>query len=169
MLFLLSVPAQLKSMLLNTAKLLLYTPPNEHFGIVPLEAMLAGVPVLAANNGGPLETVIDGQTGWLRSVTATEEWTQIIRKVLFEMKEEQLLQMGEAGRQRVKGEFSRNKMSIGLDEEINDMIAAPSQYRIGISAFYALMGIIMFISAVIMVPALKHLKRWKDTGDAIQE
>ena len=53
-LFLLSVPDQLKSSLLKTARLLIYTPSDEHFGIVPLEAMLAGVPVLAANSGGPL-------------------------------------------------------------------------------------------------------------------
>ena len=42
-LFLLSVPNTLKMMLLNAARLLVYTPANEHFGIVPLEAMLAGV------------------------------------------------------------------------------------------------------------------------------
>src|SRR3569833_2500071 len=41
-LFLLSVPNTLKDMLLKSARLLVYTPANEHFGIVPLEAMLAG-------------------------------------------------------------------------------------------------------------------------------
>ena len=38
---------------------MLYTPPREHFGIVPLEAMLAKTPVLAINFGGPLETVVN--------------------------------------------------------------------------------------------------------------
>lgn len=42
-LFLLSIPARLKTLLLQTSSLLLYTPENEHFGIVPLEAMLAEV------------------------------------------------------------------------------------------------------------------------------
>ena len=42
-LFLLSIPASLKSSLLSSAMLLVYTPSHEHFGIVPLEAMLAGV------------------------------------------------------------------------------------------------------------------------------
>lgn len=42
-LFLLSIPAKLKSSLLQTSSVLLYTPENEHFGIVPLEAMLAEV------------------------------------------------------------------------------------------------------------------------------
>ena len=47
------------------ATVLLFTPPNEDFGIVPLEAMAAGTPVIAAAGGGAPETVVDGVTGWL--------------------------------------------------------------------------------------------------------
>ena len=43
----------------------MYTPANEHFGIVPLEAMAAGRPVIAVNSGGPLETVRHQSTGLL--------------------------------------------------------------------------------------------------------
>lgn len=69
-LFLPSIPSQLKEKLLANAELLLYTPPLEHFGIVPLEAMKFGIPTLAIDNGGPLETIIsldesDEGTGWL--------------------------------------------------------------------------------------------------------
>ena len=41
------------------------TAEHEHFGYVPLEAMAAGRPVVAVNNGGPAETVVDGVTGLL--------------------------------------------------------------------------------------------------------
>ena len=51
--------------LLANCSILLYTPAGEHFGIVPLEAMYCGTPVLAVNSGGPLETVEHGVTGWL--------------------------------------------------------------------------------------------------------
>ncbi|EFO26127.2 glycosyl transferase [Loa loa] len=41
----------------------LYTPPNEHFGIVPLEALQQRRPVIVCNSGGPAETVVEGVTG----------------------------------------------------------------------------------------------------------
>lgn len=44
---------------------MLYTPENEHFGIVPLEAMVAGRPVIACNSGGPTETIQHCVTGLL--------------------------------------------------------------------------------------------------------
>lgn len=40
-------------------------PGEEDFGIVPVEAMSAGSPVIAFNRGGATETVIDGVTGML--------------------------------------------------------------------------------------------------------
>ncbi len=38
-------------------------PPEEDFGITPLEAMAAGRPVIAYRAGGAVETVIEGKTG----------------------------------------------------------------------------------------------------------
>ena len=38
---------------------------NEEWGIVALEAMAAGTPVIAVDSGGPRESIVDGVTGWL--------------------------------------------------------------------------------------------------------
>ena len=86
--------------------------------------MLAGVPVLAANSGGPLETVLDPETGWLRDVEKVEQWTDVMKRILGEMGEEQLRQMGANGKRRVKEEFSETKMAGRLDEEIESMVKA---------------------------------------------
>lgn len=116
--FLLSVPDDLKRRLLNTASLLIYTPQNEHFGIVPIEAMLAGVPVLATNTGGPLETIYDGRTGWLRSPDKLQQWTDVMRKPLILSSADSLHTMGQRGRERVLVEFSHTKMTESINQEI---------------------------------------------------
>lgn len=47
------------------AEALIYPVEDEDFGIVPVEAMGYGLPVIAHNSGGPRETVIDAKTGVL--------------------------------------------------------------------------------------------------------
>ncbi len=45
----------------------LYPPMNEDFGLVPLEAMASGKPVVAINEGGPKETVLDNSGFLIKS------------------------------------------------------------------------------------------------------
>lgn len=47
------------------AKALIYPVEDEDFGIVPVEAMAHGVPVIAHESGGPKETIIEEKTGLL--------------------------------------------------------------------------------------------------------
>ena len=49
--------------LYTNAKALLFPAEDEEFGIVPVEAMGYGVPVVAYRSGGVVETVIEGKTG----------------------------------------------------------------------------------------------------------
>ncbi|KAF9893228.1 Alpha-1,3-mannosyltransferase-like protein [Aspergillus nanangensis] len=122
-LFLLSVPTAFRDTLLSQSKLLLYTPINEHFGIVPVEAMRAGIPVLASNTGGPLETIVEGETGWLRDAKVDAEWTAVMDKVLYQMSQVELGRMSAAAKARVQNEFSLTAMGDSLEQEISDMLA----------------------------------------------
>ena len=82
-----------------------YTPSNEHFGIVPLEAMAMARPVLAVNNGGPRESVLHGRTGWLCEPTP-EAFAQAYAQVAALAATPQLREMGHAARAHVEAQFS---------------------------------------------------------------
>lgn len=49
----------------NKSKIVLALSHNEPFGLIPLEAMACGIPVVAIKEGGYLESIIHGKTGYL--------------------------------------------------------------------------------------------------------
>ncbi|MTK63436.1 MAG: glycosyltransferase family 4 protein [Methanobacterium sp.] len=51
--------------LYNTSKLVLYAPYLEPFGLVPIESMGCGTPVIGVKEGGVRETVLENKTGVL--------------------------------------------------------------------------------------------------------
>jgi glycosyltransferase involved in cell wall biosynthesis len=65
--------------LLSGARALLF-PGEEDFGIVPVEAQAAGVPVIAYGAGGARETVRDGRTGVLFAEQRPAELAQAIER-----------------------------------------------------------------------------------------
>lgn len=77
--FLKSPSDEAKISLILKSTCLIYTPSNEHFGIVPIESMYLGTPVLAVNSGGPTETVLDGITGFLRDPNA-EDFAVVLKE-----------------------------------------------------------------------------------------
>jgi alpha-1,3/alpha-1,6-mannosyltransferase len=148
-LFLLSVPNTLKQSLLRSASLLVYTPQNEHFGIVPLEAMLAGVPVLAADSGGPKETVVEGVTGWLRDPGRVEDWTGVMERALWEMTDRQRSDMSRAGRHTVKDSFAVEQMAKRLDELFIEVEGDVRKTSRGPSRTLMLLGAVGLLMAVV--------------------
>ena len=66
--------------LYNKAKLVVYASYLEPFGLVPLESMSCGTPVVAVKEGGMRETVINGKTGIL-----TERDESLFAKTIKEL------------------------------------------------------------------------------------
>uniref|UniRef100_A0A131YIN5 Alpha-1,3/1,6-mannosyltransferase ALG2 n=1 Tax=Rhipicephalus appendiculatus TaxID=34631 RepID=A0A131YIN5_RHIAP len=92
-----------KLLLLHACRAVVYTPANEHFGIVPVEAMCMRRAVVACNSGGPTETVLDGETGLLCDPTPKAFAAALVRLA----KDRSLTQeMGERGRKRAEELFS---------------------------------------------------------------
>lgn len=56
-------------------------PGVEDFGIVPVEAMASGAPVIAYGRGGALDTVIDGKTGVLFHEQSVDALVDAVRRV----------------------------------------------------------------------------------------
>lgn len=85
--------------LYSTCRGLICTAMDEDFGITPLEAMASGKPVIAVNEGGFRETVIDGETGLLiePTVSAIVEGIQVINKDPMRYREACLRQAGTFG------------------------------------------------------------------------
>lgn len=66
------------------ARALIYPVEDEDFGIVPVEAMGYGVPVIAHRSGGPLETVVEDETGMFIDLLNVKTMIQALE--LFEKK-----------------------------------------------------------------------------------
>ena len=83
--------------LYSTCYAVLFTAINEDWGLIPIEAMSFSKPVIATNQGGPKESIIDGETGFLAEPNE-EDFSQ---KMATLAKDEQLARrMGRKGRQR---------------------------------------------------------------------
>lgn len=157
--FLLSVPNALKQLLLNSAKLLVYTPSNEHFGIVPLEAMLSGVPVLAANTGGPTETVVEGETGWLRDPEQVDEWTNVMDQVLNKMSKAELAQMSRNGVSRVRDNFADTQMAERLEAILTEIENPRRGSILGSLIAYMISAVVVSMGAALAMLIFMHVTK----------
>ncbi|CAH2283457.1 Alpha-1,3 1,6-mannosyltransferase ALG2 [Pelobates cultripes] len=101
--FLRSFSDEQKLNLLYNCICVLYTPSNEHFGIVPIEAMYMRSPVIAVNSGGPLESVVNNVTGYLCQPQPHEFCDAMER---FVKNPSLKITMGKAGHARVLETFS---------------------------------------------------------------
>lgn len=82
---------------------------SEGLGLVAVEAMAAGRPVVASCTGGLPEVVVDGETGLLVEPEDPVALARAIRMLLADP--DRAARMGAAGRQRVRERFSAERMA----------------------------------------------------------
>jgi|GEM_PF-2346883 len=68
--------------LYRTSFATIYIAVDEAFGLVPLESMLQGTPVIASDHGGPTESVIDNQTGFKVASFDPESVARAMEKIV---------------------------------------------------------------------------------------
>jgi alpha-1,3/alpha-1,6-mannosyltransferase len=112
-----------RSELLSIATAVIYTPDGEHFGIVPVEAMAAGTPVLACRSGGPMETIVHGVTGYLCDpAAAITSFGEAIRTLLDDP--DLVERMGKAGRHHAITTFGIKRFQTEWHKLVRETIAA---------------------------------------------
>jgi D-inositol-3-phosphate glycosyltransferase len=95
--------------MLRSADIVACTPWYEPFGIVPLEAMACGVPVVASAVGGMLDTVVHDVTGRLITPRRPAEIAAAINPLLRDSFLRQAL--GLAGRDRICARYSWDRVA----------------------------------------------------------
>ena len=163
--FRVSISASERESLLAYTSALLYTPENEHFGIVPLEAMRAGAPVIAVNNGGPVETILHGKTGYLcvqtpdsfasamklLATTEEEEEADEDARVSYIVKSKASLAMGKAGQAHVSEHFTAKAMQDGLNLCISNTLACKISRLQKVYGLKCLAVVVAFIASLFSI------------------
>jgi alpha-1,3/alpha-1,6-mannosyltransferase len=106
------VPSSEITRALMTSRCMANFNPEEHFGIVPVEAMAAGTPPIVADGGGQRETVLDGETGYL--VHSKDEMADAMVSLLSD--DAAFAMMSRAGRRRAASVFSKGVFAKKWDD-----------------------------------------------------
>ena len=85
---------------------------TEGLGVVLIEALRAGVPVVGSNIGGIPDIVVHGETGWLVPSGHVEALANTIEEVLTSPSE--VLRRVRKGRERIDERFSLTGVVVAL-------------------------------------------------------
>jgi glycosyltransferase involved in cell wall biosynthesis len=92
----------------------------ESYGVVNVEAMASGKPVVSTRRGGPSETVIHGETGFL---VDPGDAAGLAQYVIMLLRDPELRnQMGVAGRVRVERHFSAPVIAAQFTHTLNHLL-----------------------------------------------
>ncbi|MFB6597072.1 glycosyltransferase [Streptomyces diastaticus] len=125
-----AVPHAQMPALLSRADLVLSLPQYEPFGIVPIEAMSCGAPVVATAVGGQLDTVVDQVTGAHvpgRPEGSGPDGDRFLVRVVRDLLDDpaRLARYGAAGRRRALDHYTWDRVADGVARVYEGAMAAP--------------------------------------------
>ena len=106
----------------RSADAVVCTPWYEPFGIVPLEAMACGIPVVAAAVGGLADTVLDNATGIHVPPRDPEATADALAMLLSSPQLRQ--ELGAAGRTRAAARYSWDRVAADTEKAYRLTLAA---------------------------------------------
>jgi D-inositol-3-phosphate glycosyltransferase len=109
--------------LLRSADLVVCAPWYEPFGIVPLEAMACGVPVVATAVGGQVDSVVHGVTGLHVPPRDPAALAAALGELLGDA--ERRAELGRAGRQRARQRFDFDRIAAATLRVYEDVARVP--------------------------------------------
>ena len=118
--------------LIRSADAVVCVPWYEPFGIVPLEAMACGVPVVASAVGGQIDSVIDGVTGVHVAPCDPSGLAQALRRLLDDA--DLRARLGAQGAERVRARFSWERVADLTFESYLEAVGAPAAVEKGLPA-----------------------------------
>lgn len=110
------LPDEELSQIYHTSRILIMASREEPFGMVVTEAMAAGMIAIAHRSGGPMETVVDGDTGTLVETHAATAFATALRDLVAS--DARLEAMSNNARRRAETKFTWELASERLNAQL---------------------------------------------------
>ena len=116
------VPQPEMPALIRSADIVVSVPWYEPFGIVPLEAMACGVPVVASAVGGLIDTVVEGSTGLHVPPRRPDALAFVLRQLLADPVRREAF--GIAGADRARARYAWSRIAADTATVYSQVVAA---------------------------------------------
>jgi D-inositol-3-phosphate glycosyltransferase len=118
--------------LIRSADVAVCVPWYEPFGIVPLEAMACGVPVIASAVGGLIDSVVHGKTGLHVPPRRPDALAEVLADLLPDTA--RLRALGAAGARRARSRYSWDRVAAQTVQAYSDLLPLHAMIEEGASS-----------------------------------